>query len=50
MLEVFNDVLCLMGSEWCVVWVSWKKSFASDDSSVVAVWGEVTDARKLVNE
>ena len=38
MLEVMDDVLRLMKSEGCIVWVSGELSFASDDSSVVSMW------------
>ena len=39
MLEVFDDMFCLMRGERCVVGVSRELSFTSDDSSIVLVGG-----------
>ena len=49
-LEVFNDMLCLVVSEGHVVWVSGEVSFASIDASVVTVGFEVADMSKVINE
>ena len=38
MLEVMEDVTCLMSCEGCIVWVGGELSFASDDTSVDVVW------------
>ena len=35
MLKIVDDVLCLVVSERCIVWVGGELSFASDDTSVV---------------
>ena len=50
MLEVFNDMLCLVVSEGHVVWVSGEVSFASIDASVVTVGFKVADMSKVINE
>ena len=44
MLEVIDDMLCLMGSKGCIVRVSGELTSSSDDTSVVAVGWQVTDA------
>ena len=38
MLEVMEDVACLMSGEGCIVWVGGELSFTSDDASVVLMW------------
>ena len=50
MLEIFNDMVCLVVGEGRVVGVSGEVSFSSVDASVVTVWFKVADVSKVIDE